>query len=121
MSLHQSPCFIGTVTGNGAPLAGASVQITHVPSGTTSNATSNANGVFSASGLRVGGPYTVRVTAEGFGDFEATDVYTVVGQSFALPVDMQSAGDTIIVTASKIRGAGNVSARPARPLQAIVR
>ncbi|MBN8820213.1 MAG: TonB-dependent receptor [Sphingomonas sp.] len=103
----------GTVTGNGAPLAGATVQITHVPSGTTSTATSNANGVFSASGLRVGGPYTVRVTAEGFGDFEATDVYTVVGQSFALPVDMQSAGDTIIVTASKIRGAGNVSQGPA--------
>jgi len=108
----------GTVTGDGAPLSGAAVQVTHVPSGTTSSATTNANGGFSASGLRVGGPYSVKVSAAGFSDFEATDVYTVVGQSFTLPVAMQSAGDTIVVTASRIRGAGNTSQGPVTVLDA---
>jgi hypothetical protein len=108
----------GTVTGDSAALPGAQVQVTHLPTGTTSTATTNANGGFSTSGLRVGGPYTVKVTADGFGDFEATDIYTIVGQAFSLPIAMQSAGDTIIVTASKIRGAGNISAGPANVLDA---
>lgn len=37
-------------------VVGASVRIVHTPSGSVSLATSNENGVFSARGLRVGGP-----------------------------------------------------------------
>lgn len=53
------------VTGDGAPIANAQVTITHVASGTVSNATTDAEGRYSARGLRVGGPYTVTVVAEG--------------------------------------------------------
>src|SRR5438445_4825249 len=44
------------VDAKGTPVAGAKVKIVHVPSGTTSNATTDANGRYVAQGLRVGGP-----------------------------------------------------------------
>ena len=61
----------GEVTNDaGAAVSGATVTITHAPSGTVSTATTNANGSFSARGLRVGGPYTVQVSG---GDFAAVE------------------------------------------------
>jgi hypothetical protein len=56
----------GRVTGNdGTPVSGAQVTITHTESGTVSTATTDADGRYSARGLRVGGPYTVTVTKDG--------------------------------------------------------
>jgi hypothetical protein len=55
----------GVVTSAGAPVAGATITITHVPSNTTQTATSSADGTFVANGLRVGGPYSVTVTRRG--------------------------------------------------------
>ena len=57
----------GRVTAaDGAPLAGADITIVHTPSGTTSRATSDAEGRYVARGLRVGGPSTVTVQKSGF-------------------------------------------------------
>ena len=50
---------------SGQPLAGAEVVITHVESGTISRTTTDANGRYSARGLRVGGPYTIVVSKAG--------------------------------------------------------
>ena len=43
------------------PVAGASVIAIHVPSGTTYEATTRADGRFTIPGMRVGGPYSVTV------------------------------------------------------------
>jgi hypothetical protein len=43
------------------PIAGASVIAIHVPSGTTYQATTRADGRFTIPGMRVGGPYSVTV------------------------------------------------------------
>ena len=52
----------GRVVGaDGQPVAGAEVTIVHAESGTISKATTDANGRYTARGLRVGGPYTVTV------------------------------------------------------------
>lgn len=109
----------GSVTSNGAPVAGAVVTITNVPSGTVSRTTTNADGAFSASGLRVGGPFTVAVSS-GEGATQVTDVYTVLGQPFDLPIELgaaDTAGD-IVVTASSIAGAGVSSDGPQTVLRA---
>ena len=54
----------GTVTSaSGTPVAGAEVTITHVESGTTSRATTDASGRYVARGLRVGGPYTIVINS----------------------------------------------------------
>lgn len=50
---------------NGAPLAGATVVVTHQPSGTRSTTVSGSDGSYSTRGLRVGGPYIVEATANG--------------------------------------------------------
>lgn len=51
---------------SGAPVANAAVVITHAPSGTSVTTATNADGVYNARSLRVGGPYTVNVmTADG--------------------------------------------------------
>lgn len=56
----------GSVVGDtGSAISGATVTITHEPTGTSSTTITTATGAFRASGLRVGGPYTISVTAEG--------------------------------------------------------
>ena len=56
----------GRITGgDGKPVAGASVSIAHQESGSVSNATTDADGRYSARGLRVGGPYTITITRSG--------------------------------------------------------
>lgn len=60
---------------DGQPVAGAEVTITHVESGTVSRATTDANGRYSARGLRVGGPYTVNITKSGEGTKTEDGVY----------------------------------------------
>lgn len=108
----------GTVTAEGTPVAGATVTITHIPSGTTVNATTGANGAFNATGLRVGGPFTVRVAASGYENTDVTDIFTVVSQPFELPIELASGGDAIIVTASSVKGAGLKSSGPTTVLTA---
>jgi Carboxypeptidase regulatory-like domain/TonB dependent receptor len=104
----------GSVTSNGTPVAGASVTITHEPSGTSQTLTTNDDGSFNANALRVGGPFTVSVTGGGVTNYKVTDIYTIIGQPYALPIELGAdSGDVIVVTASKVQGAGSISQGPA--------
>ena len=86
----------------GSNLAGATVTIKHEPSGTVSTATTNESGTFSARGLRVGGPYTVTITGDGFVPTKVENVYLSLDQALALPITVESAQSTevIVVTGS---------------------
>ena len=56
----QSSAMRGVISGpQGNPAAGSVITILHQPSGTVKEVTVNADGQFSARGLRVGGPYTI--------------------------------------------------------------
>lgn len=115
---ETSASMRGSVTDAGTAIAGATITIEHLPTGTITSATTDGSGVFTANSLRPGGPYTVKVTAPGHPGATVTDVYTVVGQTFSLPIELSAAetgadqGAPIIVTASRIKGAGNLSAGP---------
>jgi len=75
----------GLVVGEGgAPIAGARVAVVHTPSGTTRTTTTGDSGQFSATGLRVGGPYRVTAQAEGMQDAILEDVYTRLAQRTAV-------------------------------------
>lgn len=106
------------VDDQGAPVANANVTITHQPSGTRVAQTTGAEGSFNATGLRLGGPYSVAVTAP---DFDPADV-TLNGLSAGVPqrvsVVLVPAGQTITVTASRQRSAITLSAGPATVLNA---
>lgn len=71
---------------DGTPASGAEVVVTHVPSGSRVTTRVNAQGRFSASGLRIGGPYTVEVTGDNIRTTRVTDLYTAAGS--ALPVNL---------------------------------
>jgi hypothetical protein len=108
----------GTVTAAGAPIPNATVTVVHIPSGTRTTVKTNAAGAYSVSGVRTGGPYTVTASARGFANAQVTDVYTTLGQTFELPLTLQSVGKEIVVTASRVRGARNISGGPATVLTA---
>ncbi|MBA3640515.1 MAG: TonB-dependent receptor [Acidobacteria bacterium] len=71
------------------PVAGATVLASHVPSGTSYEATTRADGRFAIIGMRVGGPYSVTVAHAGAGGaFEPStkeDVVVNLGVSTDLP------------------------------------
>ncbi|HYZ48660.1 MAG TPA: carboxypeptidase regulatory-like domain-containing protein, partial [Sphingomonas sp.] len=105
----------GTVTENGAPVAGAAVLAVHVPSGTRAATSTAADGSFTLTGLRPGGPYTVSVNGQ---QAQVTDIYTVLAQPYELPIDLTAQGQDIVVTASNVQGARVVSEGPATVLNA---
>jgi hypothetical protein len=111
----------GTVSSAGVPVAGATVTVLNVPSGTTSVSTTDEGGRFNAPGLRIGGPFTVTVEAAGYQTSTVTDIFTVIAQPFDLPIDLAAtgaAGGDIVVTANSIAGAGTISQGPATVLTA---
>jgi outer membrane receptor protein involved in Fe transport len=95
------------ITATGAPISGATVVITHVPTGRTSQVTTSAGGLFSASGLRVGGPYTVAVSAPNY-QGEQVDVPSLGLSEAQLDINLQaeSTGESIVVTAARVRTSG---------------
>ena len=101
----------GTVTNSGQSIAGATVTITDVGTNTRSNTTTGADGTFNVNGLRPGGPYTLEVSSP-VGTTSVTDIYTVVGQPYDVPVELAAATDDIVVTASSVARAGTTSDGP---------
>jgi len=85
------------------PVSDANVTITHTASGTVSLASSNENGVFSARGLRVGGPYSVEIKGSGFSAVRVDDLYLALDRTLNLPVTVQSdqAIEEIVVTGTR--------------------
>ena len=53
----------GRVTAEGKAVAGATVTIRHVESGSVNTVATDADGRYQARGLRTGGPYTITVTS----------------------------------------------------------
>lgn len=95
---------------NGAAVSGATAKVTHLPSGTMSNATTNVSGVFVARGLRVGGPYTVEVSGDNFAPVQVSDVFIQLNETYPLNISVETSTedvatmDTVIITASQLGG-----------------
>jgi len=71
----------GVVTDTkGATLPGATVLVTHVPTGTVYSASTRADGRYNIPGLRVGGPYTVKISFIGFKDYVEENITLSIGQ-----------------------------------------
>ncbi len=111
MAQETTASVRGVITSDNQVVPGASIVITHEPSGTSAATTSDALGNFSVNGLRVGGPFTVVVEANGFEQSTVTDLSLTAGQASRLPIVMQKQAD-IVVTASALRGATETSNGP---------
>ncbi len=87
---------------SGTPISGATVVITHVPSGSRKSATTGSSGGFFQTGLRVGGPYTITVSASGFRDALYDEIFLAPGSQKPFEIALEAVGDEIeelVVTA----------------------
>ncbi len=95
----------GQVTAGGTPVAGASVQFVHTPSGTRMTTSSEANGGYDARGLRIGGPYTITVTGKGLPPKVLTNIFLTVGKTSDINIDLTGANEVeeVVVTAAGVK------------------
>jgi hypothetical protein len=96
----------GSVTSqDGKPVAGASVTVVHVPTGTKSTTVTRAGGEYNLTGLRPGGPYAVSVSAAALQaqtkDVPYLDVGNVVATNFTLAPEAVTKLEGVSVEASR--------------------
>ncbi|PWE16393.1 cell envelope biogenesis protein OmpA [Marinicauda salina] len=93
------------VDASGAPVADATVTIVHNPTGATSVSRSGDTGAAFARNLRVGGPYTITVTADGYAPTRVEDVYVTLGETTDVTLTLQAgavSSEVIVVTGSAV-------------------
>lgn len=87
--------------GNGA--ADTRVVIEHMPSGSRTEVTTDANGNFIASGLRVGGPYRITLDSDVYQDAQYSEVFLKLGETFRLNAQLEAGSvERISVTGQAI-------------------
>ena len=94
----------GSVTSadDGAYLPGVTIEATHVPTGTVYTSVTGDNGRFMIPNVRVGGPYKVKATLEGFQPSETGGVDVRLGATTEVStfkIKMGAFEETIVVTA----------------------
>ncbi len=94
----------GEIVGpQGNPAAGTVIKLVHEPSGTQSQVVVNNAGLFSAKGLRVGGPYTITIDSDKFKDRIINEVYLKLGEPLDIDIALESGDtETIVVTGSRL-------------------
>ncbi len=73
---------------SGEELPGATVQAVHTPTGTTYGNVTNVSGRFRIPNVRVGGPYTVKVTFVGFDEYIIENINLSLGQTLNLEIEL---------------------------------
>ena len=92
------------VDANAVAVTGATIVATHNPSGSTYGGFSNSEGYFRILNMRVGGPYTVKVSFPGFEDYQREGVVLNLGQSFKIDAQLAEAQVTLeeeLITSSR--------------------
>ena len=103
----------GTITdADGAPLAGAQVQIINRATGFRTGTLTRSTGQYLVQGLEVGGPYTVSVTSIGYQTFERNDVF--VRLSASTRVDARMGTEAIAIEGLDVTVARTADFTPSR-------
>ncbi len=96
--------FAGKVVDiDGNPVMGAAITIVHEPTGTQYKTLTRADGRYNVPGVKVGGPYTVTASFEGFKTETTGDLVVKLGETKAVNFTLQLAtvdAGEVVVTAS---------------------
>lgn len=85
LAQETSASINGTIVdSSGNALSGATVIVTHEPTGQVKTLTTNEEGRYSARGLRVGGPYNIEVRNSGYSDAEEGNIFIKLGEDRAI-------------------------------------
>ena len=91
-----SSALNGRVTDpEGRPIAGATVEILHIPSNTRKSVSTDDQGRYASTNLRVGGPYKVTVTKDGFAGEAQDGINLLLGEASQINVDLEPAMTTL--------------------------
>lgn len=86
----------------GEALQAVTVVATHLPTGTIYYSISNSEGIYSISGMRPGGPYSVEISCLGYTKVSHTDITLTLASNFSLDAtmkeDLQSISAAILVS-----------------------
>ena len=97
--------MVGKVTDDkGEALIGATILVTHTPSGTEYGTITDENGQYNISNMRVGGPYNVVFSYVGYANTTESEVYLSLGQAYVLDKKLSEEGielSEIVVTGTK--------------------
>ena len=79
------------------------MTITHTPTATRRTVHTDANGKFAASGLRVGGPFTVRIDSTNHQSASFNNVHLSLAETLELNAELGSGAiEEVVVVASAI-------------------
>lgn len=88
----------------GDPLSGASVTITHEPTGTVYSTSTTSRGHFSVNNMQAGGPYSVEVSYIGYEKQKKDDIYLNLGETGDVEIVLSEAAQELAaVTVSGTR------------------
>ncbi len=94
----------GTVTkSDGEALVGATVKVTHLPTGTVYQTQTRAQGIFNIVNMAPGGPYNVEITFVGLTPFTANDIILSLGENTRVDAAMVNPAatlETVVITTS---------------------
>lgn len=101
MAQITTSSLAGHVTANGEDVIGATIEAVHQPSGTRYNAVSNAKGMYTINGMRVGGPYQVTISYIGYETRTVDNVTLQLGEtsnvSASMSEDAKLLGDVVVI------------------------
>jgi hypothetical protein len=79
----------GVVADAKGGIPGATVSITHTPTGTVYSTVTRADGRYNIPNLRVGGPYTFKVSFIGYKDFVQDNINLTIGQDQRISAQLE--------------------------------
>ena len=101
MAQITTSSMAGKISADGQEVIGATIEAVHQPSGTRYNAVSNAKGMFTINGMRVGGPYEVSVSYIGYQTSKVGGITLVLGETYNLNVslseDLAALGEVVVI------------------------
>lgn len=90
----------GRVEAEGESVIGATIEAVHTPSGTRYQAVTNAKGLFTINGMRVGGPYDVKISYIGYETKVVKGVTLQLAETYnlntSLSEDAQQLGEVVV-------------------------
>lgn len=110
----QAQVTTSSLTGNvkksgadGEALVGATVKVTHEPTGTAYTTQTRANGLYNLVNLIPGGPYKIEITYVGFSAFTESNITLPLGETTRIDADLAGSGETlstVVVTSTSAAG-----------------
>jgi len=86
------------------PLVGATIVITHTPTGSKYTTLSQSGGYFSFPNIVPGGPYTMSVSYVGLAEYKRTDINVPLGDKYDISVQLTSSAkelETVVISGRK--------------------